>query len=86
MQRLDSHAVADEKDLMSAPVPEREGEHAIEFFKATDTFFFVEMKDDFAVGRRAKPVAPGFEGIDMVFVIVDLAVKGEPDGLVLISR
>ena len=60
-ERLLADAVAGDRQLPAAGVPEREGEHAVEAADAVDAVLLVEVDDDLGVALGGEAMAAGDE-------------------------
>ena len=67
-------------------IPEAEGEHAVQASCGRRPFFLVEVDDDLGVRIAAEAVALGLQLAAQIFIIVDLAVVGQPDRPVLVRH
>ena len=78
IERLDAERVAGQEQRALGVVPDREGEHAAQPASHRRAFAVIELKDDFGVGlgREARAFLDQL-GAER-FVIVDLAVEGDP--------
>ena len=85
-QRLLAEAVASEKQLFSPVVPDGQREHAAEVSDAVGTVLLVKVDDGLGVAMRAEAMAAGFEVRPQLAVVVDFAVEGNPDRLVLVRQ
>ncbi len=63
-----------------------EGEHAAEALDAIVAPLLKGVDDDFGIAAGAEAVAGGFELFAQISEIVNLAVKGDPDGAVFIAH
>src|SRR5881396_2603272 len=86
VQRLDAEPIAREEQPPPGPIPEREGEHAIQALDAALAIVFVRVHDRLGVAARPVAVAPRLEARAQRGVVVDLAVVDDPDGLVLVGH
>jgi hypothetical protein len=84
VQRLDAEPVADEQQRPPARVPDREGEHPLEALHAGRALLLVEVDDRLGVGSRAKAMSALLQLGAQRGVVVDLAVVGNPDRVVLV--
>src|SRR5215813_11764262 len=53
IEGLDTQAVASDKQIPIAPVPNREGKHSAQMLNAILTIFFVKMDDGFGIALAA---------------------------------
>ncbi len=86
IQRLGSEAIAREQQLVLAAVPDREREDPIEAVEHAHPPFLVAVHEHFAVGVRDELVAARLEQPAQLAVVVDLAVVGQPDRVVLVGH
>src|SRR5207249_9261743 len=61
VQRLDAEPIAREEQPPPGPIPEREGEHAIQALDAALAIVFVRVHDRLGVAARPVAVAPRLE-------------------------
>ena len=61
-QRLLADAVARQQQLLAAPVPEREREHAVQVLDAGGAVLLVEVRDHLGVALRREVVPAGAAG------------------------
>src|SRR5690242_20088399 len=68
------------------PIPERDSEHSMQLRKTCLTELFIQVDDGFRV--RPSPELMSARQIPAVQFreIVDLAVKGDPDGSILVGQ
>ena len=85
-QRLLSKPVARHQDFARPLVVDGEREHAFEMVDAVDAEFLVGVHDGFGVGTGAELMAPGFEPITQLVMVVDLTIECDPDGAVLVRK
>ena len=85
-ERFLADAVASEEEPLARFVPDREGEHSVEFGEALESVLFVRLQENLDVGLRAEdaPAAPKF--LAQLDVVVNLAVKGQPDRLIRVDE
>ena len=81
-----SDAVAREKEPPLARIPDREGEHPVEFSQRVDSILLVRLKENFDVGLRAEDAPALFEFAPQFDVVVYLAVEGQPNGFVVVRE
>jgi hypothetical protein len=83
VQRLDAEAVASEDEPPARGIPDREGEHPLEALDACRALLLVEVDDRLGVGVGPVAMALRLELRPERRVVVDLAVVGDPDAVVL---
>src|SRR5436309_15515439 len=85
VQRLDAEAIARQKQLLLAAVPDRECKHASQPVHRAGTLLLIQAKDGLGVTAGAVAVAASLQGGAKVEVVVDLAVVHdvERSGLVV---
>src|SRR5215469_8780534 len=86
VEGLDADAIARAKQLLLALVPDRKREHAIEPLDAVLAILLVGMDDDFTVCMGPEDVAAALERFSQLAEIIDLAVIGQPDALILVGH
>ena len=84
-KRLLTDMIAREKQAASRTVPNRESEHTAQIAHTVSAVLFVQMDDDFRVGGRLESVTRSLEFAAKIEEVVDLAVKHDPYGAVLIA-
>ena len=86
VDRPHAGTVARQNQALTACVPDGKGKVAVERLDAVGAPLLVEMDDDLGVGRRLEHVAAGDQLGTQLDVVEDLAVKGDPDGAVLVAH
>ena len=86
MQRLFAYSIACEEQGFLLAVPQGEGKHAVELIQAFRAAFFVQVDDHFAVRMGFETMTLIFKLLSELSVIVNLAVKREPHGLVFVGH
>src|SRR5437764_159406 len=66
--------------------PERQREHAVEPAGEVGAVLLVEVDEALGVGTGAEDVPPPLERVPQRRLVVDLAVVGNPDRLVLVGH
>ncbi len=86
VQGLDAEPVPREEQALLAPVPDGEREHALQRLDAALRLFLVEVHDGLGVAAGPVAMAVRLEAGAQGGVVVDLAVEGDPDPLVLVRH
>src|SRR5580765_7470961 len=86
VQWLFAHSIACEKQGSFFAVPQGEGKHAVELVQAFRSVFFVQVQDHFAVRMGSETMTFILKLLSELSVIVNLAVKREPHGLVFVGH
>ncbi len=85
VQRFDADSIAGEHQRPGGPVPQREGEHAVEVVDQPLAHLLPEVDDDLDVTVRLEPVSRRSEPLAQGVVVVYLAVADGDDRPVLVS-
>src|SRR5260370_26258085 len=85
-ERLLSHAIARQEERFRAFVPNREREHAAQVLWTIGAPLVVGVNDSFSVAVRIELVAELFELPAQLAIVLDLAVKNNPCGAILIMN
>ena len=86
VERLLADPVAGQQQGPARTVPEGKGEHAPEMLDAVGPILFVGVEDDLGVAVGCEAVPLGLEAGAEFLEVVDFAVEGDPDGLVLVGH
>src|SRR6185437_10170809 len=78
--------VAHEQQLTPGPIPDGVGKHTAEFRDARNPLFFVEMNQGFGIAVRGKAMTLRDELAAQILIIVDFAVKNDPDRAVFVGN
>src|SRR2546423_2926047 len=81
VERLYAGAVAREHKSFTISVPNRDGEIAFDLINEIQTTFFVKMKNCFGVCLRRVLMATLLQACTQLSVVVNLAVKNQPDSI-----
>src|SRR5205823_5144836 len=79
-------AVAGEYEPLPAAVPQREGEHALEALEARGSLVLVGVEDHLGVRPRREEVSLPPQVVPQLAGVVDLPVRHQPDGSVLVHQ
>src|SRR5581483_4698254 len=85
IERLNSQTVAGDKQRALFAVPDGKSEHAAQIVNAVAAVLLVEMDDGLRVAVGAIPVATRFELTAQLSMVVDFAVKDNPDRTALVG-
>jgi len=85
-ERLLTGAIAGQLENLLPLVPDREGEHPVEALDEVRAVLLVHVGDDLGVHSGAEAVAEGLQLGPHRPAVVDLAVAGAPDRLVLVGK
>src|SRR6185295_11309671 len=77
VERLHTQAIARDKKLAPALVPNREREHAAQVLNASGSMLFIQVKNGFGIAMSLVDVSAGFELFTKVCMIVNFAVIGD---------
>src|SRR6185369_10439411 len=83
-QRLLADAIAREKQLLRALVPDREGKHATQVVRTISAKLIVRVHNRFGVAVGVESVAQLLEFFAQLEIVVDLAVEDDPRAAILI--
>ena len=85
-ERPDSKPVPRQKQHLGPGVPDRERPLAIQPPDAILPLLFKQVQDDFRIRARGKNVALGKQLRAKLYIVEDLAVKGDPEGAILVGH
>ncbi|MOA25063.1 hypothetical protein D3C78_1457680 [compost metagenome] len=85
VERLNSHAVADQQQLLRSHVPDGKGVHAVEPFDKAGTPFDVGAQHYLRVAASLETMPTGFQFATQFAEVVDLAAIGDGRHLASIS-
>src|SRR5579864_2509085 len=87
VQRLNSHGISRQEQLVPLRIPDCEAEHASQFCQATFTPAPVSPQQHFRIGMAAKRGALALQGFANLPEVVNLTVVGNPvSGLRIVHR
>ena len=84
VERQDASTIPHQQQAAPRPVPERECELPVQFLHEVVAEFLVQVDDDLGIGVRVETVPALLEHAAQLDVVEDLAVVGDPDGLVFV--
>ena len=71
---------------MALLIPQGKGKHAPQMLYAITAIFFIQVENRFRVRTAAISVAAAFQFRPELRVVINLAVKGDPDGAIFIAH
>ena len=86
VDELDAHGIAGEDEPLAPLIPDRQAEHAIQPVKDFCSPLLVAVDNDLRVGTRTEDVSGALEFLAQLREVVDLAIKHDPDRLVLVGH
>ncbi len=86
VQRLDAQPVACDEERFRIAIPDGKSEHAAQVLYAICTVFFVEMDDGLGIAVRAIAVAARDELLAQREMVVDFAIKHDPQRAVFVRN
>ena len=85
-QRLLAQPVAREQKAAFAIVGDRERKHAVQTLDTPLAVLFIRVHNHFGIGLGAEPVTACLELSAQSPMVVDLSVKHNPDGVILVGH
>src|SRR6266540_4218574 len=86
VERLDAHAIAAQKQPPARPVPNGEGEHAVEPLNQIVTPLLVGVSKDLGVGAAFEAVAVANQLLAKLRKVVQFAVQDDLDRPILVAK
>ena len=85
-QRLFAQMVCGQQHAAMAIVPDGEGKHAAQLLHYFSAPLLIAVDDDFSIGVGTEGVSGGNQLRAQFLEVVNLAIEGDPDGLIFIAH